>query len=197
MYLFQLTYRRSLTQRTYAHSISLPRVPLVLLAALASCSSPSRRLLSLDVQPSNTEALVGKTTPFRATGTFDKEPLTETNVNVQWNTSDANVATIDSTGMATCVAVGSVNVIASADGKGGTIQNSGALNCVSSLPPITGHCVVSNGVNTGDCIGELTGICHNAYDPVHCPPGGTPVNPQSESCHPGTFTTDAASSCVP
>jgi Bacterial Ig-like domain (group 2) len=178
-------------------TFSVPRVPLVLLAALASCSSPSRHLISLEVQPDNAEAIVGNTTPFTASGTFDKEPLTETNVKVQWNTSDATVATIDSTGMATCVALGSVNVIASADGKGGTVQSSGSLNCVSSLPSITGHCVVSNGVNTGDCVGQLTGICHNAYDPLHCPPGGTPVDAQTESCHPGTFTTDAASSCVP
>ncbi len=62
---------------------------------------------------------------------------------------------------------------------------------------LAGRCVVSNGKLTGYCIGELGGICHEAYDPTHCVQGQSVPNVVLFQCHPSTFTIDGSSSCVP
>jgi hypothetical protein len=73
---------------------------------------------------------------FRATGTFDQAPTTQSSLPVQWASSDSNVASIDpNTGIATCLAVGGpITVTASATGKGGMIHSSGTLTCQLSTP---------------------------------------------------------------
>jgi len=62
---------------------------------------------------------------------------------------------------------------------------------------LAGRCVVSNGKLTGYCIGELGGICHEAYDPTHCVQGQSVPNVVLFQCNPSTFTIDGSSSCVP
>jgi hypothetical protein len=99
---------------------------LEMAAAMTSCGGgtigppPPRQLVSVAVQPSSTTATQGVTVQFSATGTFNQAPLTQTNLPVQWTSSDTNIATIDpSIGNATCVSVGGpVTINASAQGKG-------------------------------------------------------------------------------
>lgn len=48
-----------------------------------------RQLITLTVQPANADAIApGGTAPFTAAGTFDQSPIAETNVPVQWSSSD-------------------------------------------------------------------------------------------------------------
>lgn len=145
-----------------------------------------RRLITLTVQPANADAIApGGTAPFTADGTFDQSPIAETNVPVQWSSSDTSVATIDShSGVATChVAGGPVTITASAPGKGGTVQGSGVLNCFASKPLAIGHCSVPDGSTmNGYCLGTRGGICRSAYDPTNCPVGQAAVSPGSIQC---------------
>ena len=80
-----------------------------------------RQLISLTIQPSPAIAVQRGSVTFSATGTFDQAPHTQTNLQVQWASSDSNVVTIDpNTGIATCVVVGGpLTITASAAGKGG------------------------------------------------------------------------------
>lgn len=96
----------------------------------AGPTAPSRQLISVAVQPANALAVQGETFPFTATGTFDQAPTTQTNFSAQWTSSDTNVATINATGVATCVGVGNpVTINASSAGKNGTVQASATLSC--------------------------------------------------------------------
>jgi hypothetical protein len=173
-------------------------------ACLLGCESmhQRRQLIALTVQPANADAIAPSgTAPFSADGTFDQSPIVETNVPVQWTSSDTSVATIDSRrGVATCqVAGGPVTITASASGKGGTVQGSGGLNCFASKPVAIGHCSVPDGSTmNGDCLGTRGGICRSAYDPTNCPVGQTPISPGSIQCgSTGLVSVDTASSCVP
>jgi hypothetical protein len=173
-------------------------------ACLLGCESmhQRRQLIVLTVQPANADAIApGGTAPFSADGTFDQSPIAETNVRVQWSSSDTSVATIDShSGVATCqVAGGPVTITASAPGKGGTVQGSGVLNCFASKPVAIGNCSVPDGSTmNGYCLGTRAGICRSAYDPTNCPVGQSAVSSGFIQCgSTGTVSVDTASSCVP
>lgn len=115
--------------------------------ALASCGGAgatigigTRQLIGVGVQPRTSQAVAPNgTVTFSATGTFDQAPTTQSSLPVQWASSDSNLASIDpNTGIATCLAVGGpITVTASAAGKGGLIQGSGALTCQVATPPST------------------------------------------------------------
>jgi hypothetical protein len=115
---------------------------LVLLAVLASCGGGSmgpRQLISISVQPVSGQAIAPDgSVPFSATGTFDQSPTTQTNLSVQWTSSDSTIASIDpDTGIATCLVVGGpITVTASAAGRGGTVHGSSTLACQLSPDPV-------------------------------------------------------------
>jgi hypothetical protein len=169
---------------------------------LGSCGGPSsfpptRRLISIAVQPNNADALAPNgTLPFSATGIFDQPPTTETNLPAQWVSSDSPVATVDpNSGLATCVAVGGpITITATAAGK----TASATLTC-SSSPPRSGNCVYVCGSTrcgelTGYCESSGSGACRQGYDPVHCQPGQPAKSPGTDSCGAGV---DTESSCTP
>ena len=140
-------------------------------------------LLSITLYPSNGEAGANLgTLPFTATGTFNRSPTTQTDLSVQWSSSDTSIASIDpKTGLATCVTVNlaqtdTVMITATADGKQGTAQ----MTCFSPAFPakLFGQCI---SVCTGDdcrlngyCAGTLE-ACYAGYDPQRCPVGRRPA----------------------
>lgn len=167
---------------------------------------PARQLITLAVDPSAAEAVApnGKS-PFNAIGTFDQEPKTETNLAATWTSSDTTVVTIDFNGVATCVAVGGpVNITASVNGNGTTIQGIGTLTCLPSPPPppatATGNCVyICPGILrcpqlTGYCAGERDGACRKSYQPGACRRGRPAGQPGQSSCGDAV---DLATSCTP
>lgn len=110
---------------------------------LGSCGGGAgmgvRQLVAITVQPGNGQAIEpGGTVAFTATGTFDQAPITQTDLPVQWASSDSNVATIDPTaGIATCLAEGGpITMTASAAGKGSTVHAAGTLACQVSPNPV-------------------------------------------------------------
>jgi hypothetical protein len=164
----------------------------------SSMATSARVLLSISVQPSNGDATAPTgTLPFTATGTFNQPPTTQTDLGVQWSSSDGSVATMDAnTGVATCVAAGGpVTIAASADGKQGTAQ----LTCLSSPVLSSGNCVYVCGSTrcpelTGYCSGSEGNACRQAYDPVHCPVGQPAGSTTTDACAVGIDTTR---SCTP
>jgi hypothetical protein len=175
---------------------------------LASCGGGAsigqpRRLIALAVQPSPASAVQGGTVTFRASGTFDQAPTTQSNLPVQWASSDSSVVTIDpGTGIATCVVVGGpIDITASAAGKGGMVAGSGTLTCrVRSNG--AGQCEVNSSTNTlsGSCVGpypHLPDHCAVAVDDANCPPGQPATSPLwFEGCIPPTsFKVDTATVC--
>src|SRR5438876_171335 len=61
-----------------------------------------------------------------------------------------------------------------------------------------GFCLVNSGnALTGYCIGQLGGICHEAYDPLHCPTGQQGDTPGVFQCQNSNFKVDASRSCTP
>ena len=61
-----------------------------------------------------------------------------------------------------------------------------------------GFCLVNSGnALTGYCIGQLGGICHEAYDPLHCPTGQQGDTPGVFQCQNSNVKVDASRSCTP
>ena len=99
---------------------------------------PARQLIALDVQPPHGTAVQGGMVPFSAKGTFDQAPTTQQNMAVQWTSSDTTIATIDTSGVATCIGVGgTLTITASSPGKGGMVQGTAGLDCLIPPEPVT------------------------------------------------------------
>jgi hypothetical protein len=174
-------------------------------AMLVSCGGgPSRHLIALTVQPTGVDASVpGGTVHFSATGTYDREPITQENVPAQWDSQDPSTATIDlSTGTATCLkaAVG-VLITATAAGEGGPIRDSAVLNCITPPSQLIGHCLIDPSTNTmtGNCVAGQADRCYVVEDLTNCPPGQQAMSPDFDhSCaSPAVYQSDLSSSCIP
>jgi uncharacterized protein YjdB len=88
-------------------------------------------LVSITVNPANSSLLVGGTQPFTATGTFSDNSQQDLTSMVTWASSNTAIATIDQTGLATALSVGSTSVSATLN----SIIGSTTLNVI--LPPPT------------------------------------------------------------
>jgi hypothetical protein len=104
---------------------------LVIVAGLLGSCGTSRKLISVTVEPGTAIASApGGTAVFSVTGTFNSDPVIQTNLPATWSSSDANSVTVDGSGVAKCVAGGdlSVTVTASVD----QMKAYGILTCQSS-----------------------------------------------------------------
>jgi len=104
---------------------------VILATVMASCSSPSTSqtttksttaptltLATIAVTPATLPNLaVGFTLQFTATGTYVDGLTKDLTFNVVWVSSDTNIATVSSAGLATGVNVGSTNITATVSGK--------------------------------------------------------------------------------
>ena len=74
----------------------------------ATTTAPT--LVSIAVTPASTSIQVGQTQQFTATGTLSNQTTQALSTIVSWASSDATVATISSTGLATALAVGTTTI---------------------------------------------------------------------------------------
>lgn len=89
---------------------------LAILALLVGCNgffvSPDA-LVSLTLSPSNGMVQPGKTQQFTASGKFGDNSVRDVSSKVSWSSSSTSVATIDNTGLATGVALGTTTITGS------------------------------------------------------------------------------------
>ena len=112
-----------------SHRIASPLLiaaPVLLSLLLPGCGGPktmlstSPELTKVEIAPQASSVASGKTVHFKATGIFtDGSSKDETNSAV-WVSSNGSVASIDATGFATSLAVGSATMIARVGGLTGT-----------------------------------------------------------------------------
>jgi hypothetical protein len=151
-------------------------VALVLGSCGDSQSGGPRQLVSLNVQPGNAQAIPPDgTIPFSAIGTFNQAPTSQSNLPVQWASSDSTIAQVDpNTGIAQCVAFGGpVSIVASAAGQGGTVTASAELACFSpdpaaklDPPSLAEGCTVRFGRTCGCVTSETTSLTNVGDQPL-------------------------------
>jgi trimeric autotransporter adhesin len=76
----------------------------------------SATLISLAIAPLNTSISVGATQQYTATGTYSDNSTQDLTGSVSWSSSNVNVATISTTGLATGVSSGSTTIAAAING---------------------------------------------------------------------------------
>jgi uncharacterized protein YjdB len=86
-------------------------------------------LSSIVVGPSTASVAIGQTQPFSANGIFSDGSSTDMTNSVAWSSSAANIATINSTGLATGVAMGSTTI----DAGSGTTIGAASLTVTSAV----------------------------------------------------------------
>ncbi len=95
-------------------------------------------LSSISVTPANPSIPVGVTQAFTATGTFPDGSSRDITALVTWSSSNASIVTVNSSGVATAVAVGAGTVITATSGKisGSTTLgvNSATLSSITVTP---------------------------------------------------------------
>ena len=95
-------------------------------------------LSSISVTPANPSIPVGVTQAFTATGTFPDGSSRDMTALVTWSSSNASIVTVNSSGVATAVAVGAGTIITAASGKisGSTTLevNSATLSSIAVTP---------------------------------------------------------------
>jgi len=113
-----------------------------LTVSLSTQGGGARTLSSISIIPSNqTLSTLGESAQFIAIGTFSAPPTTENLAGqVTWASSDTDVATIDSSGLATSVSCGTsscvTTVTASATAQSGsTVIGASALTVAPGSPP--------------------------------------------------------------
>jgi plastocyanin len=77
-------------------------------------------LVSISVTPANPSIPVGEVQPFKATGTYSDSSTQDLTGQVTWASATTSVATIDSSGIASGIAVGTSAISAGLDGVTGT-----------------------------------------------------------------------------
>ncbi len=141
-------------------------------AALTVTPAPPR-VTSVEVSPASATINRGGTQQFTATAFDGSTPVS--GVTFTWTSSDTNVATVDSTGLATGVGIGTVTITATApDGTGGTVSDTATLdvqvpliiNEILADPPAgaTGDANRDGTTNTDD--DEFVEVVNNSNAPV-------------------------------
>ena len=85
---------------------------LVLLAACNGFFVPPNALVSISVSPGNSTIQPGKTQQFSAVATFGDQSTQDVTSSVTWSSSSTSIATINSSGLATAVALGNATISA-------------------------------------------------------------------------------------
>lgn len=116
---------------------------LTVFSALVGCGSGSPKVVSLAVSPQTANALISPpgSVAFTATATLENNSSRQVSSSdgLTWATSTPSIATINSNGTATCMAVGSVTITATVptslnmNGNGPNVSGTAQLNC---LPPV-------------------------------------------------------------
>ncbi|MDA8422901.1 MAG: Ig-like domain-containing protein [Nitrospiraceae bacterium] len=105
-------------------------VILVLVHGCGISSYEGKKLTSVSIDPVKNTAVAGTVTiaaqtvqQFKATGHYSDSTTTDLSQSVTWNTSNASVATVSATGLATAVASsGTCTITATGQGMAGTTQ---------------------------------------------------------------------------
>lgn len=105
---------------------------------------PAAVLTSIDVSPTSKSIEKGKSQQYIAVGNYDDGSSADITSGASWNSSDATVASVNSTGLATGVEVGAALISANMDG----IQSNDATLNVTPPPP-----VVTDVLHVGDIDG--------------------------------------------
>ncbi len=110
-------------------------VALLACCLLTHCGDNVRVLVSINLLPTSATAFApGGTVQFTATGVFNQPPNTATII-VIWSSSDTSVATVNNSGLATCVQSGGpVRITASAAGSSTTTMSSGGVVIGGAAP---------------------------------------------------------------
>lgn len=138
---------------------------LVVLAALLSCGGSSTgpgggNVASIALTPSTATVSIGATTPFQATPK-DASGKTMTGVTVFWNSEHTDIATVNSSGVVTGVALGSTRIAASAGGASATATVTVTDQPVASVTVTP----ASSSIHVGQTV-TLTGTAYNAAGDV-------------------------------
>ena len=118
------------------HQLGLLGVVLFCALILSSCNGgtvqqppPSKTLQTINVTPQNVSIPIGSTQQFKATGNYSDGSTQDLTASAGWSSSSANVATIDSTGLATGVGAGSTTIAAASN------QINGSTGFKVTVPP--------------------------------------------------------------
>lgn len=118
---------------------------LVAIAFTVSCGKffpDANSLVAISVTPSNASLQLTKTQQFTAIGSFGDGTSKDVSSTVTWSSSSSNVASINSTGLATALQTGTTTIKASQSGESGsttlTVTTGGGGNLTISCVGCTG-----------------------------------------------------------
>jgi len=98
-------------------TIGLLSVLTVGIGACSKSTTSGPTIISIAISPNPVSNLpVGRVQTFVATGTYSDGSTADVSSQVTWSSDNTAVATIDSSGLATAVAIGTANITATLDG---------------------------------------------------------------------------------
>jgi hypothetical protein len=183
-----------------------------IVVASADVIAAGHNLVSLAIIPdSQTLYAIGETAQFIVAGTFDGDPITQDMTDqVTWRSTDVNLATINSSGLATAVSCSGsscvTTITASATSSNGNSVTSGTSDLTvipggggTNLPSLT---VYKVGLGTGTVVSSPVGIVcgsgaqctgnfvlNSTVTLTAAPDAGAQFGGWSANCSPPTSTT--------
>lgn len=119
-------------------------------------------LVSISLSPTNSTIQLSKTQQFTATGSFGDGSSKDVSSSVNWSSSSSNVATINSSGLASAVATGTTTITASQGSISGSTgltvstQASGLTVSPSSQTISAGQTVQFSATQNGSSVSGVT-----------------------------------------
>jgi hypothetical protein len=101
-------------------------------------------LISIDVTPASPSIAVGETQQFGVMGTYSDDSTADLTSSAAWNSSQTDVATIDSAGLATALNPGTTSITASVGAVSGAAQLAVTKDSSESPPVATPRATCSN-----------------------------------------------------
>jgi hypothetical protein len=89
--------------------------------------------VSISLSPASAIILPGNTQQFTATGTLGNNTVSNVSSHVTWTSSAPNIATIDSSGLATAVALGTTTITATSGSVNGTASLTVSSKTITSI----------------------------------------------------------------
>ena len=160
--LFKIRFLNCYVPRPTAYKFALVCAAILLGAGCGKFFPSGSTLVSISLSPANSTIQLSKTQQFTATGSFGDGSSKDVSSSVNWSSSSTNVATINSSGIASAVATGTTTITATQGSVSGSTgltvstQASGLTVSPASQTISAGQTVQFSATQNGSSVSGVT-----------------------------------------
>src|SRR5262245_19986134 len=142
---------------------------------------PTKMIVEIDVAPTTAVIQVGSTLQLQAQAKFSDGTTSDVTSSVSWKSSDASLATVNSTGLVAAIALGRPAVTATSGTLAGTANIAVILGATANVPRFAFVPNMADGTLSSFTVDASSGqLQHNGYQLVGHIPSSVVVEPRGK-----------------